>query len=471
MATTLEISTAAPQPVEHQNAGGATYTSTRVLASVNAATTSTTLGHMNQIRAAQGLMAAMRGFALSLFVVVVIIHALLLVLGALSISLIPVGVGIVMTPVAAGLVRRYTQWRRRLAADWFGVTIPSPYQTSVETLRSPDTGVVQRCLLVLRDPATWRDLVWLFLEVTAGLLLAITPFLMLLWGLFGVVLAAGVWMPITDAIDTFWYGFVPVNSFFTSLLAGAVGVVAIVLSLRLAPVMLQIHTNLTTSLLAPTKEAALAQRVEKLTETRHDAVDSAAAELRRIERDLHDGAQARLVAMGMNLGAVEGLIESDPERARRLLADVRANSAEALNELRDLVHGIHPPVLAERGLGDAVRALALRLPVPVDVDVDLPGRFDEPVETATYFAVSEVLTNAVKHAGGDRIWVDLDYTETTRMLRATVTDNGNGGADPSGGTGLQGAERRLGQFDGILAISSPAGGPTVVTIQVPATLL
>ena len=140
-------------------------------------------------------------------------------------------------------------------------------------------------------------------------------------------------------------------------------------------------------------------------------MDSSAAELRRIERDLHDGAQARLVAMGMSLGTIEALIEKDPAQAKQLIAQARESSAEALTELRDLVRGIHPPVLAERGLGDAVKALALRMQVPVEADVELPGRFAEPVESAAYFAISEVLTNAAKHSGAERVWLDIHYSE------------------------------------------------------------
>lgn len=205
-----------------------------------------------------------------------------------------------------------------------------------------------------------------------------------------------------------------------------------------------------------------------LTETRQDAVDTSAAELRRIERDLHDGAQARLVAMGMDLGTIEMLVDKDPEKAKQLVAQARRSSADALDELRDLVRGIHPPVLAERGLGDAVRALALRLPVAAEVNVELPGRAEAPVESAAYFAVSEVLTNAVKHADADRIWIDLHHREG--RLRVTVTDNGRGGAVIGTGSGLAGIERRLGTFDGVLAVSSPAGGPTMVTMEIPCAL-
>ncbi|MEU1167319.1 histidine kinase, partial [Streptomyces sp. NPDC005921] len=230
------------------------------------------------------------------------------------------------------------------------------------------------------------------------------------------------------------------------------------------------HFRLTAAVLDPGK-GELVERVRVLTETRKDAVDTSAAELRRIERDLHDGAQARLVAMGMDLGTVEMLMDRDPEQAKRLLAQTRQASVEALGELRDLVRGIHPPVLAERGLGDAVRALALRLPVPTEVTVELPGRADAPVESAAYFAVSEVLTNAVKHSGADRIWVDVHHVEEGGgMLRVTVTDHGRGGAVIGAGSGLAGVERRLGTFDGVLAVSSPAGGPTMVTMEIPCAL-
>jgi signal transduction histidine kinase len=219
-------------------------------------------------------------------------------------------------------------------------------------------------------------------------------------------------------------------------------------------------------LLSPSDD--LERRIAELESDRGVVVDTAAADLRRIERDLHDGAQARLVAMGMNLGTIEMLMEKDPAKAKQLVAQARQSSADALSELRDLVRGIHPPVLAERGLGDAVRALALRLPIATEVNVELPGRAEAPVESAAYFAVSEVLTNAVKHAGADRIWIDVHHTEG--MLRISVTDNGRGGAVIGTGSGLAGIERRLGTFDGVLAVSSPVGGPTMVTLEIPCAL-
>ena len=213
----------------------------------------------------------------------------------------------------------------------------------------------------------------------------------------------------------------------------------------------------------------LTSRVQRLSETRTDAVDTAAAELRRVERDLHDGAQARLVALGMSLRAAERLFETSPKAALAMVGEAREMSSRALTELRDLVRGIHPPVLADRGLGDAVRALALETPINTRLDIGLPGRLAEPVESAAYFAVAEVLANAVKHAQA-RI-VEIHMQHNGDVLRIAVTDDGVGGADPAKGSGLRGVERRLGTFDGILAVNSPAGGPTIVVIEVPCALL
>ena len=213
------------------------------------------------------------------------------------------------------------------------------------------------------------------------------------------------------------------------------------------------------------RNSELLNRVRRLTVTRVDAVDTAATELRRIERDLHDGAQARLVALGMSLRSMERLIRTNPDAAVALVAESRENSARALAELRALVRGISPPVLVERGLGDAIRALALDYPVPATAQVDLPGRLPAPVEAAAYFAVAEALANAAKHAGARS--VHIRAVRSSGMLRIEVTDDGSGGADPSRGSGLRGIERRLGTFDGILAVSSPPGGPTIVVIEVP----
>jgi signal transduction histidine kinase len=215
-------------------------------------------------------------------------------------------------------------------------------------------------------------------------------------------------------------------------------------------------------------DPALARQVQQLTESRAVVVDTAASDLRRLERDLHDGAQARLVALGMSLRAAERLIPVNPAAALALVAEARDTSARALTELRELVRGVHPPVLADRGLEDAVRALALDCPLAVQTQIDLPGRVPAPVETACYFAVAELLTNAAKHSGARDARVDVRHANG--RLRIEVTDFGLGGADPAAGSGLAGVEKRLAAFDGIMAISSPAGGPTIMVLEVPCAL-
>ncbi|MGW2324397.1 sensor histidine kinase [Streptomyces sp. NPDC001700] len=408
------------------------------------------------------LLACLRGLGASVLALVSII---LSVLTILSIAFIPLGLGVFTTPVMISAVRAHANRRRLLAAQWSGVQIRMPYRPLPHDRRSGVTGQVELCTFLLKDPATWRDLLWLQVDMTAGYVIGLLAFVFPPYGVEGSVLAAGVWEPIVDAGGTYWYAFVPVTSQGTANLAALTGLGFIALGLFVSPVLLRAHFLLARAFLAPTPQMALAERVERLTETRHDAVDTSAAELRRIERDLHDGAQARLVAMGMSLGTIEALIEKDPAQAKELIAAARTNSAEALAELRDLVRGIHPPVLAERGLGDAVRALALRMPLPVETEVELPGRFEEPVESAAYFAVSEILTNAAKHSGAERMWLDIHHE--AGMLRIAVTDNGGGGARVNHGGGLSGIERRLGTFDGVLAVSSPPGGPTMVTMEIP----
>ncbi|MGW1281882.1 histidine kinase [Streptomyces tsukubensis] len=392
----------------------------------------------------------------------------LFVVTAVSLALIPLGVGVFTTPPLIHLVRVWSGHRRLLAADWAGIRIPASYRPFPRDLRSGVTGQVERCSLLLKDPATWRDLLWLLVDMTAGALIVLLAAGLVLHGVFGLLIGAGLWKPVTALDDPYWYGFVPVGGWGTALLAALLGLVLLTAGLKFGPGLVRVHFQLVGAALTPDRQQQLEQRIDRLTETRHDALDSSAAELRRIERDLHDGAQARLVAMGMNLGTIEALVEKDPAKAKELLSRARESSAEALTELRDLVRGIHPPVLAERGLADAVKALALRLPVATEVDAELPGRMEAPVESAAYFAVSETLTNAVKHAGADRIWVDISYESGS--LRIAVTDDGRGGAAVGRGSGLSGVERRLGTFDGVLAVSSPAGGPTMVTMEIPCAL-
>ncbi len=423
---------------------------------------------MNGQRVRSSLLAAAQGLLLSLLSLGV--SLLLFILFVVSLVFVVLGIGLFTTPVIVDAVRAHANQRRTFAKDWYGISIHAAYRPLPDGRRPGLAGQVERTVHMLKDPATWRDVGWLFVDAVAGFVTSLLPWALLGYAVYGLVLLCGVWQPIAGATGTFWFAFVPISSWFTAVLAALTGLGLAAVGLRWNPLLLTGHFQMTRALIGASEKRLLAQRVARLTETRHDALDNSAAELRRIERDLHDGAQARLVAMGMSLGTIEALIEKDPEQAKRLLAQARENSAEALSELRDLVRGIHPPVLAERGLGDAARALALRMQLPVEVDVELPGRLEEPVESAAYFAISEILTNAAKHAEAERAWLDIYYNAEDRTLRIAITDNGRGGASPESGSGLRGLERRLGAFDGVLAISSPVGGPTLVTIEIPCSL-
>jgi signal transduction histidine kinase len=434
------------------------------MADTRADTTGST-PHGLAARARGGLVAAARGLLLSLLSIGVSLT--LFIAAVLSISFILLGVGLVTTPWVLDLVRKHADHRRRLARDWSGLSIASSYRPLPHAPRPGLIGQVEQTCHLLKDPASWRDIWWLLADATVGFAIALLPFGLLAQGLYGPVLAAGVWRPLVSADGTQWYAFVPVSDQATANLAALLGLVFVLVGLFCNHLLITGHFRFARLLLGITEKQALTRRVATLAETRHEALDASAAELRRIERDLHDGAQARLVAMGMSLGAVEALLEKDPEEARRLLAQTRQDSVETLNELRDLVRGVHPPVLAERGLGDAARALALRMALPVEVEVDLTERLEEPVESAAYFALSEMLTNAAKHSGAERIWLDLYYSEPDGALRILVTDDGRGGVDPAAGTGIQGIERRLAAFDGVLVISSPPGGPTRVSMELP----
>jgi signal transduction histidine kinase len=394
-----------------------------------------------------------------------------LLLATLAMGLLGLGVGVLLLPTAMAAVRRSADRRRELVGRWTGTAIASPYRPyrpRPDAVPDGWTGRLRRCQWLLTDPATWRELLWLLVDPIVGGFLALLPLALILEGVFGFVLTAFAG-PMTRAGYDDWYLFVHVRSGHTeSVTTSTIGVALIAVGLWCAPRMLARYGRWSGVLLSPTPSAQLVERVQQLTETRTDAVDAQAAELRRIERDLHDGAQARLVAMGMNLGAAAQLLESNPEQARLLMLEARDASARALTELRDLVRGIHPPVLSDRGLGDAVRALALDSALAVEVTVDLPGRLEPAVESAAYFATAEALTNAAKHAEATRVWIGLHHAGGRLVI--TVQDDGRGGADPARGTGLRGIERRLATFDGILALSSPLGGPTVITVELPCVL-
>jgi signal transduction histidine kinase len=387
--------------------------------------------------------------------VVALVGVPLFVASLVSLLSLAAGIGVLLAPKSLLAVRGLASGQRRWAREWSRVSIAAPYRPRPVELTNGLIGRLQRCKWLLTDPATWRDLLWLLVNLPAGVVLGLLP---------AFLVVAGTWTLVVDIGNLFfgwWPGASP--SFW-----GQVFLLGMLpLGVLLGPRLLKAHAQAASSLLAPTREAMAAQ-VGQLAESRSQAVDASAAELRRIERDLHDGAQARLVSLGMNIGFAEQVLRDNPDLALSLLAEARTSSGQALVELRTLVRGIHPPVLAERGLDGAVRALALSLPLPVDLHIDLAGRASAPVESALYFAIAEALANVIKHSGANRAWVQLEY-DSGRLV-AIVGDNGTGGAAPGPGGGLRGVERRLAAFDGVIAVTSPVGGPTLVTMELPCEL-
>ncbi|GLW28625.1 sensor histidine kinase [Actinoplanes regularis] len=395
--------------------------------------------------------------------IVIPLAALNLPLFALSVATLILGVvpglGLLLFPLVTLLVRARADLARRLGAQ-SGVTISRPYRPMPDGAR---LGLWRYYKWILTDPATWRDFAWLVPGAVIGIVLGALTIAVPLYGLEGILL-----IPLWIWLGTGWYGYGAIWPFDTvgdAFLSLPQGALILSIGLAAAPHLRRFDALFTRLLLAPTRNAELRLRVSQLTVTRADAVDAQAAELRRIERDLHDGAQVRLVSLGMTIGLAEEMVEADPVGARKLLAEARETSTAALADLRHVVRGIHPPVLAERGLDGAVRALALALPIPVTVETALPGRLDTPVESAAYFVVAEALANVTRHSFARTVSVELWHTGSILVMR--IIDDGLGGADPAGGTGLRGIERRLAAFDGTMSLSSPPGGPTVVTMELP----
>ncbi|MEU6234605.1 histidine kinase [Kitasatospora sp. NPDC047058] len=379
-------------------------------------------------------------------------------------------------PAVTGLTRAAAGLARRLAGKWSGVPVPSPYLPRPEPERTPYgrllrgygphghsphgarrfAGTTRTIGWLWTDPATWRDYLWVLLNPLIGGATAAVPPFLVGYGLLGLAQPALHTTP--------GYALLPLDGTDAALL----GLALAAAGLGAAERMLRLHGHWTRALLGPAERAGPAHRVHPVTAFRPDAGGGQAPELLRIERDLHDGAQARLVAVGMRLGAVGALIDRDPQAAKKLVTETQENLTRALQELRDLVRGIHPPVLAERGLVDAVRALVLDVPLEVEVRADVPGRAAAPVESAVYFAVSEALANAAKHSGARH--ASVEFSHAAGLLRAEVADDGHGGADPLLGSGLRGIQCRLAAFDGTLTLSSPRGGPTRLTMELPCAL-
>jgi len=360
--------------------------------------------------------------------------------------------GVPFLAVTAWLVRPLAWLERHRVRLMTGTRVQAAYLP----MRGPRPARVRP---LLGDPGTWRDLAWL---ATAGVTGALSVADL-------AVLAA---CPALVVAAPFWVAFDHGPHGLRALVLIPLGVACLVAAWRggggrRRRVPLE-TARLSGRLLAPSDSARLRAQMEHLAETRDETVDARAAELRRIERDLHDGAQARLVSLTMSLGMAEEEFDRRPEAARQLVAEARASARTALNELRHLVRGIQPPVLTERGLGGAVEALALASAVPLEVNVALDERLPAPLESALYFVIAEAIANIARHSHAS--WAFVRLWEEQGRLRLMVHDDGHGGADPARGSGLRGIERRLAAFDGRLTLSSPAGGPTELFAELPCRL-
>ncbi|THV29114.1 sensor histidine kinase [Glycomyces paridis] len=392
-----------------------------------------------------------------------VVAGVLLVAAIVTGALVVFWVGI---PFAVGVLLAIRVWansQRRIIGEQLGVQIPAPYRTR------PRTRIDQQALLLVREAATWRDVSWLAIDATLGFLVNL-----LYLGVFGVavyylvqpLLLVTVFhsAPIPVVNDFGFYDFdTPAKTLMLVPLALACGAAW----WRWGELFLRWYSHLGVLLLGPTAKALLTARVSELRLARDETADHAAAELRRIERDLHDGAQARIAALSLTLGMAEELLEhGSPDKAAALVGEARQACSDALEEIRQLVRGIHPPVLADRGFTGALQAMALDHPLPVSVVDRLGDKLPQPLEAAAYFATNEVLTNITKHAEATQVQVIVGRVGHRVVIE--VRDDGRGGADIAPGGGLDGVRRRLAAFDGTFDVSSPEGGPTVVTMGIPA---
>ncbi|WP_086849329.1 sensor histidine kinase [Amycolatopsis kentuckyensis] len=334
---------------------------------------------------------------------------------AVGVSTAVIWVGFPILLATTSFVRWSGDREREWAGKLLSVPLPPVERRSVE-----GQTLVRRWVTRLSDPSTWRDLAYL---------MAVFP---LACAEFAIALASIVLLPMAIWV-TPWLGW--------------------------------LHGELALALLGPDRTKRLVQKAERLQASRARGVDAAEAERRRIERDLHDGAQQRLVAVAMSLGRAKSKFDQDPQAVRDLIDEAHTDAKLAVSELRDLARGIYPAVLGDRGLDAALSAQAAKSPIPVDVSVDVDPRPPAAVETTAYFIVGETLTNIAKHSGATEAGVKVWRTDDHVVVE--ITDNGHGGAEVRPGGGLAGLADRAATIDGVITVVSPVGGPTVIRADLP----
>ncbi|MEU4226426.1 sensor histidine kinase [Nonomuraea sp. NPDC026600] len=394
------------------------------------------------------------------------------------------GLGLFAFPRATVVLRRWAEWHRRRAAAYLGVTVTPRDLVLGKGLRA-------QWRQVLDDPEVRRDARWTLRQIVTGIPAGLAGLALVGTPVFTVVAAPLWWLFPADEPLRLLAG-IPVTGWGSALGLAAVSVAGFgALSWWAVPRLAGFHARGCVAALEPTAEELLTERVGELTESRAGVLDAHGAELRRIERDLHDGTQARLVAIAMRLGVARESLPDDAGALAKLLQEAHEGAEEAMTELREVIRTMYPPILADRGLEGALAALTARAGVPAEVELqDLSaggasrrggtshgphggeearggelGKLPASVEAAAYFIVAETLTNAAKHSGATRVLVRL--TRDGGRLLVEVTDDGIGGVNEALGTGVVGIRRRVAALDGTVLVSSPAGGPTAITVELP----
>ena len=374
-----------------------------------------------------------------------------LVLVLVTTVLCVAGVGLFLVPAALRTVRVVADRERTRLSRWGPEILgPEPVPASAHA--------------AFRDPAVRRELAWLPCHAILGLLLGLLALTLPLSSVHDVSVPLW-WKLVPASADNSSLGFGSVHNWPGAFAICLIGVATAGVTVVLLPAAARLQAWPGRRLLPPSHETDLALRVAELTATRAAALDAHTAELRRIERSLHDGTQNRMVAVNVLVGAARRALARDPAEADEILDRAQVAAEYALAELRGVVRSIIPPVLTERSLPDALAGLAVACPVECHIDADLTERCAVSVEATVYYAVAEALTNIAKHSGASHATIRL--RRRTDRLCAEITDDGDGGADSRGGSGLSGIRRRVEAHDGTFVLSSPAGGPTVLSVSVP----
>jgi signal transduction histidine kinase len=376
---------------------------------------------------------------------------------SLGVGLVPLFlIGLVVLWVTVQLVRGMAVMERARATLFLDVDLPGRPRELVG-----EGSALRRGWRRLTSRGTWKEIAYCLLLLPIGTVffsLVVTLWSVALAGVllpaYGYALPGGEvasWLHWSSSAEV-WTGF-------------AVGVLALLVAPGVTQGLAAAELAMVRALLTPSGAELLTAKVSSLTESRARVVDAADAERRRIERDLHDGTQQHLVSLAMNLGMAKEKLDSDPEAARQLVADAHQQAKDSITELRNVIRGVYPAVLTDRGLDAALSALAVRSPVPVRLQVDLPRRPNPTAEAIAYFVVSESLTNVARHSGARSATVYVE--QSGDRLKLAIVDDGRGGAVEAAGSGLTGLRDRVAAVDGRFTLTSPPGGGTTIAVEVP----